>query len=114
MQAELPRIRNYGQYSSDNYGAHTLYVEVGPLTVWFSYTTPVAFRAPGTPTIVRQNEWGPTTGKHLKWIDGQSSKTGKDRVSGEQFQALWEKHVNPLFEEKPAPEPSQFAGLVSL
>ena len=96
--AELPSIHSYGEYSSDNYGAHTLRVEVGPITVWFSYRTPVAFRAPGTPMIVRENEWGPTTGKHLKWLDGETSKTARNRVSGEKFDELWKQHVAPLFD----------------
>ena len=116
MKTELPRIDSYGHYSSNNYGAHTLRVEVGPLTVWFSYKTPVAFRAPGTPMIVHQNDWGKTTGKHLKWIDGHTSKTAKDRVSGEKFEQLWAEHVQPLF-DKPEPakvEPGIFSDLGNL
>lgn len=107
----LPTIRNYGEYSSENYGAHTLMVDVGPVTVWFSYTTPVAFRAPGTPTIVRENAWGKTTGKHLKWIDGQTSKTATDRVSTERFEQLWAEHVDPLFKK---PEPGIFSDIGKL
>lgn len=114
MKAELPTISSYGNYSSSNYGAHTLRVDLGPLTVWFSYKTPVAFRAPGTPTIVRKNDWGATTGKHLKWIDGETSKTAKNRVDGEQFEQLWAQHVEPLFEDKPAPEPGIFSGIGNL
>jgi len=29
----LPRIKNYGKYSSDNYGAHTLCVDLGGITM---------------------------------------------------------------------------------
>ena len=83
---ELPSISNYGQYSSDNYGAHTLRVNVGPFTLYYSYTTLVAFRAPNTGSVVRSNDWGPTTGKHLNWID-QGSKS--DRLPGEKFEAKW-------------------------
>lgn len=116
MKAELPSISNYGQYSSDNYGAHTLRVDVGPLTVWFSYRTPVAFRAPGVGKVVRQNEWGPTTGKHLKWIDGETSKTANNRVTGERFSQLWAEHVEPLFKDEPAKpaEPNIMDGIGNL
>jgi len=91
--AELPSISSYAPHSASNYGAYTLRVDLGPLTVWFSYKTLVAFRAPGTPMIVRQNDWGATTGKHLKWINGETSKTDTIQVSGEQFEDLWAKHV---------------------
>lgn len=98
MKVQLPSISSYGRYSSNNYGAHCLRVDIGPLTVWFSYSTPVAFRAPKTPVIVHQNDWGPTTGKHLKWIDGQTNKTATNRVTAEKFAELWSEHVEPLFE----------------
>ena len=40
------------------------------LAVWFSYETPIALMTGtmGRP-IVRCNEWGPTTGRHLNVID---------------------------------------------
>jgi hypothetical protein len=53
--------------------ANFVQVEVGPLSIWFSYQTPIAFRVAGSPLgspVVRQNSWGPTTGKHLNAIDG--------------------------------------------
>lgn len=83
MKQALPSISTYGNYSSDNYGAHALRVDVGSLTVWFSYKTPVAFRADGHLRVVRENSWGPTTGKHLNAIDGGDKK---QRVSGEEFE----------------------------
>ena len=52
---------------------------------WFSYQTCVAFRLYGRDMddpLVRVNEWGPTTGKHLNRIDG-GDKT--NRVCGEEF-----------------------------
>jgi hypothetical protein len=79
----LPKINSYGNYSSDNYGVNSLRVDVGPLAIWFSYQTPVAFQLDGKMRVVRQNQWGPTTGKHLNWIDGGSRK---DRVSSEEFE----------------------------
>jgi hypothetical protein len=83
MPNTLPTITNYGQYSSDNYGVNSLRVDVGPLAIWFSYTTPVAFQLDGRMRVVRQNQWGPTTGKHLNWIDGGSHK---ERVSSDEFE----------------------------
>lgn len=91
----LPTIGSYGQYSSENYGAHCLKVCIPmkddeTLTVWFSYSTPVAFWHSKTGKVVRENEWGPTTGKHLNWIESDK----KRRVSGERFQELWSSIVN--------------------
>ncbi len=89
----LPKINTYGNYSSSNYGAHCLKIEMGPLTVWFSYQTPIAFQIIGQPLIVRQNDWGPTTGKHLNAIDNGNKKS---RVSAEAFTTTWDQLVTPL------------------
>lgn len=83
---ELPSISSYGQYSSDNYGAHTLRVDVGELTLWFSYQTVVAFRTWGKKMRVSKNLWGPTTGKHLSWIDGGDQWAKKERLEREEFE----------------------------
>ena len=76
-------IQNYGNYSSGNYGAHTLQVSIGRLDFYFSYQTVVAFRN-GSGLRVSENDWGSTTGKHLNWIDGGQKKT---RLPRAQFQA---------------------------
>ena len=73
---------NYGNYSSNNYGAHSLAFQLGDITVYFSYETPVAFEAPGHGLVVRENDWGNTTGKHLNWIDGGNHK---NRITGGKF-----------------------------
>lgn len=88
---KLPKISSYGNYSSDNYGAHSLCVDFGSLTVWFSYQTPVAFQTDGHARVVRENSWGPTTGKHLNAIDGGNKKA---RVSSEDFERLWNEQVS--------------------
>lgn len=90
--AQLPAIGSYGKYSSDNYGAHTLMVTLPGLTVWFSYQTPVAFRVDEHLKVVRENIWGPTTGKHLNWIDGGGAAV-KQRVSEDEFKRLWGERV---------------------
>ena len=74
---------SYGNYSSDNYGAHTQKVWVGNLTLWFSYDTVVAFRQDGHCMRVSENCWGPTTGKHLNFLDGGNKA---DRFPRERFE----------------------------
>jgi hypothetical protein len=72
---DLPQFENYGNYSSSNYGAHTLrFFDAAGNCYWFSYSTLVAFSKPGHPRVVHENDWGPTTGKHLNWIDGGAKK----------------------------------------
>ena len=64
---------SYGDYTSDNYGAHTLkFRDAFGNTYWFSYETLVAFRIKGEFHIIK-NYWGTTTGKHLNWIDDNKS-----------------------------------------
>jgi hypothetical protein len=69
-------------------------VTVGPLTLWFSYQTIVAFMVGTGRCVVRQNEWGPTTGKHLTMIDGGEKAS---RVPGDQFEALWAQALQSAF-----------------
>lgn len=110
---KLPTISSYGQYSSSNYGAHCLRIDFGPVTVWYSYTTPVAFHVHGQPRVVHKNDWSTVTGKHLNWIDGgrENPSAKKRRVDGETFENLWVQHVTPLFADKPAPEPGIMDGV---
>ena len=71
----LPQFESYGNYSSSNYGAHCLrFFDAAGNCFWFSYSTLVAFSMPGSGKIVHENDWGPTTGKHLNWIDGGDRK----------------------------------------
>ncbi len=61
-------------------------VVLGQLTLWFSYSTLVAFQTHNDRLVVRKNEWGPTTGKHLNAIDGGNMKA---RVDSDEFETLW-------------------------
>ena len=62
-------------------------VEIGDITIWFSYRTAVGFMAPGWGRVVRCNDWSNTTGKHLNYIDnGQKGS----RVDGEAFGIMLE------------------------
>lgn len=89
----LPTIKNYGQYSSDNYGKHSLLVDLGELELWYSYETIVAFRD-DTGLKVSENVWGVTTGKHLNWIEPNKKK----RVKNTEFETLLkealERHIH--------------------
>ena len=82
----------YGNYSSDNYGAHAMRIDVGFLTLWFSYDTVVAFAVfavidNGWHKYVSENNWGPTTGKHLNAIDDRNKR---NRMKRSDFEAALE------------------------
>lgn len=84
-----PSFYNYGNYSSDNYGVHTLcFQDAAGNSFWYSYETLVAFCIKGEFHIIR-NYWGNTTGKHLNWIDSDKSK----RESKEEFNANLERLI---------------------
>lgn len=52
-------------------GSNYANVFIGNLQIAFSYETVIAFSEDrGGKTFVSENLWGPTTGKHLKAIDG--------------------------------------------
>jgi hypothetical protein len=92
---QLPSWSSYGDYKSDNYGAHTLRFDIGGFTLWYSYKTLVAFRAPGHPRVVSENVWTVTTGKHLNMIDGGDKKS---RVDHETFKRLCGELLDPAFQ----------------
>lgn len=58
-------------------------VHLGNLTIWFSYSTPIAFDT-GRVRAVRSNAWEATTGKHLNLIDDGARR---DRISGDEFES---------------------------
>jgi hypothetical protein len=60
------------------------------LSIYFSYETPIAFHS-DVGSYVRENDWGPTTGKHLNYVDGGDKKK---RVSGERFMELLNEQLN--------------------
>jgi hypothetical protein len=76
------RMSTYGNYSSGNYGAHCMRLEIGTLALYFSYQTVIAFDD-GHGTKVRKNSWSSTTGKHLNAIDGGNKK---ERLSPGEFE----------------------------
>lgn len=61
--------RKKGSYygsGRNNYGNHSMSFEFAGIKMWFSYETLIAFQADGGLQIVRENTWGPTTGRHLQ------------------------------------------------
>ena len=77
---------NYMDYSSDNYGAHSIAIELNQQRFYFSYDTLVAFKGYDKKGnyyfCVRQNEWGSTTGKHLNAINPNK----QERLTSEEFE----------------------------
>lgn len=57
-------------------------VNLGEVTLWFSYQTCIAFQVPNHLPRVRENDWGPTTGKHLNMIDNSPAT----RTPGPEFE----------------------------
>lgn len=72
----MPEVDCYVNYGSsnrslygtscNNYGNHSMSFRFAGIKMWFSYKTMIAFQADGCLQIVRENEWGPTTGRHLQ------------------------------------------------
>lgn len=81
MSKNLPTWENYCDNTTPG---NALLFDLGGILVWFSYKTPVAFSA-GCGRVVRENDWGPTTGKHLNAIDGGDKKA---RIPGHAFEEL--------------------------
>jgi hypothetical protein len=78
----LPTVCYY--YRSDNANARQEDWGDKGITLYYSYKTIVAFRYAGK-LHVRENIWGPTTGKHLNAIDGGAKES---RYKSEEFTRL--------------------------
>lgn len=79
----MTTLPEWGTYCENTTGVNALCFSFPDLEVYFSYKTPVAFRAGGR-LVVRQNDWGPTTGKHLNAIDDGAKAS---RISSVEFEA---------------------------
>lgn len=69
-------------------------VHLGPLTVVFSYETPIGYYPPVGGRVIRENDWSTTTGKHLTYLDGGSKDARAARVSGVEFMAGLERWLD--------------------
>lgn len=80
----LPKIECYGKYSNGNYGLNCLVIRTATIDLYFSYQTIIAYHDFVDGLVCCENVWGPTTGKHLNWInpihDVRKSKTEFDRM----------------------------------
>ena len=89
----LPMIQSYGEHAD----FRCVRVQLGPITMWYSYATLVAFKVDGQPRVVTKNRWSNTTGRHLNAIDGGKRVTGgHTRVDSETFEKLWNQQVVPV------------------
>lgn len=70
-------------------------VHFGDLTLWFSYKTLVAFQRGDMRPMVRENDWGPTTGKHLNMIDGGKRRTSQ-RLAPQDFDEEFERVMSSI------------------
>ena len=83
--------RSYGGYASDNYGAHSLAVDIGSLTLYFSYDTVVAYQDKGDFHICK-NRWGTTTGRHLNRLSMDKSEREDPEVFGRGLNDVLKSH----------------------
>ena len=60
-------------------------VTVDHVKFYFSYETLIAVEPLNSALIIRQNDWGPTTGKHLNAVDGGSKEAKAKRLSSDDF-----------------------------
>ena len=91
----LPTIKSYGQYNGNNYGVHTLKVDLGAFELFYSYETIVAFCSGKTGLVCSENNWGVTTGKHLNWIVPNK----KERIPYSQFKVELEEMLSIYIKE---------------
>ena len=83
---QLPTVRSYGNYQGQNYGVHALRGHIGHLELFYSYDTIIAFSCHAVDdgrTVVCQNLYSTTTGKHLNAICADK----KTRLPREEFLA---------------------------
>lgn len=83
IKAELPKFRFYGP-GADSFNGRAVEFTIGPLSIYYSYDTIVAFNYNGKSLTVSKNQWSVTTGKHLNAIDGGNKK---QRLPRNEFEA---------------------------
>lgn len=77
---------------SEYCGKNARLLEMGNLTLYFSYETLMAFEHPNEGLVIRENDWGRTTGKHLNAI----SDNHRERIPGDVFERRWEELATAL------------------
>lgn len=69
-----------------------LCMEIGPITLWYSYSTLIAFQVNSNDKVVHENVWSNTTGRHLNRIDCNHEY----RHNSVKFNDLWRKQTKDL------------------
>jgi hypothetical protein len=69
--------------------ANFVIVTTGQKKLAFSYATLIGFYHPTTGWVARDNEWGPTTGKHLNYLPPNPG----ERLKGSQFEQMAERFL---------------------
>ena len=87
----VPEISSY--MAADDH--RSMRMKFGPVMLWYSYTTVVAFKVNGFNRVVHENDWSRTTGRQLNSIDG-GGLAKKERVSSAMFEKLWNEQVFPV------------------
>ena len=91
--SDLPAIENYGDYSSENYGVHSLRVVLPTITLYYSYKTIVAFYTHETGRVCSENIWSSTTGKHLNKIEPNKPLRWGNEVFNKMLQDALQTHI---------------------
>jgi len=73
------------------YNARALKVTINGLVLWFSYNTVVAFATPGHVSVVSENIFSRTTGKHLNYLAAKDERTPREAFE-RQLQAALDEH----------------------
>ena len=73
------KLESYGK------GTEGHVLELGPITIYFSYATPIAVYGSGK-RFIRENDWGPTTGRHLNHIDEGGKEAKAARLPSTEFE----------------------------
>lgn len=82
----LPSFQSYANYANKSSAYNSLQFFLPNVTLWFSYGSLVAFKPLGNPTIISENIWGNTSGKHINLIEPNK----KNRIPRELFKLLWD------------------------
>lgn len=87
----VPRAECYYGYDHHNYGSNAMVFKIGGIEIYFSYRTPVVFYSASAGWVARKNDWGPTTGKHIR--EALSGVTDYDTVDGHTFEDALEEEI---------------------
>jgi hypothetical protein len=69
-------------FALESVGPNCQKITLGSLVMGFSYETIVMFSTPATGTVVCENIWSRTTGKHINMLAGaQTSRTPYDEFA---------------------------------